>query len=68
MHRLKPKHIKLKPNEVKDLIEKYNISVSQLPKIKSTDPGTPEGCITGDVIKIERKSNEKVQTYYRVVV
>ena len=38
MHILQPKHTKMKAEEVKDLLEKYNISLSQLPKIKSTDP------------------------------
>ena len=68
MHILQPKHIKLKLEEVKKLLEKYNISLSQLPKIKIEDPGLPEGCTVGDVIKIERKEEEKNHIYYRVVV
>jgi DNA-directed RNA polymerase subunit H (RpoH/RPB5) len=68
MHILQPKHVKLKPNEVKELLEKYNISPSQLPKIKNTDAGAPEGCQKGDVLRIERKDEEKSSTYYRVVV
>lgn len=68
MHILQPKHTKLKPKEVKELLEKYNISLSQLPRILSTDPAVPEGCGSGDVLKIERKSNGKIDVYYRVVV
>jgi len=68
MHILQPKQIKLKPNEVLQLLEKYNISLSQLPKMKSTDTSLPEGSVSGDVIKIERKDNEKINYYYRVVV
>ncbi|MBX4212129.1 DNA-directed RNA polymerase subunit H [Candidatus Pacearchaeota archaeon] len=68
MHILQPRHTKLKPNEVKDLLEKYNISLSQLPKIKLLDPSIPEGCAIGDLIKIERKEEDKVHVYYRVVV
>jgi DNA-directed RNA polymerase subunit H (RpoH/RPB5) len=68
MHILQPKHSKLKPEEVKDLSEKYKISVSQLPRIKSTDPAIPEGCVTGDIIKIERIVEGKIREYYRVVV
>ena len=68
MHVLQPKHIKLKPEEVKALIEKYNISVSQLPKIKLADSGVPDNCQTGDILKIERVFNDKVRPYYRVVV
>ena len=68
MHILQPKHTKLKPEEVKTLFEKYNISVSQLPKIKITDAGIPEGCNRGDVLKIERKFDDKIRVYYRVVI
>ena len=68
MHALQPKHSKLKPEEVKHLVEKYNISVTQLPRIKSTDACLPEGCVPGEVIKVERKMEDKVNFYYRVVV
>ena len=68
MHVFQPKHIKLKPDEVKALVEKYNISVSQLPKIKSTDQGIPEGCERGDILKIERKVGDKIRLFFRVVV
>ncbi|RMD67103.1 DNA-directed RNA polymerase subunit H [Candidatus Pacearchaeota archaeon] len=68
MHVLQPKHVKLKPAEVKELVEKYKITLAQLPKIKITDPALPEGCAIGDVVKIERKIGDKVTHYYRVVV
>lgn len=68
MHVLQPKHIKLKKEEVEELVKKFNLSVSQLPKIIITDPSIPEGCIKGDVVKIERKVDEKIFPYYRVVV
>ena len=68
MHVLQPKHIKLKPEEVKKLIEKYNFSVSQLPKIKINDLCVPEGSGRGDVLKIERKLEDKIHIYFRVVV
>ncbi|MEK6800404.1 MAG: DNA-directed RNA polymerase subunit RpoH/Rpb5 C-terminal domain-containing protein [Nanoarchaeota archaeon] len=68
MHALQPKHSKLKPEEVKKLLQQYNISLAQLPKIRSADPTLPEGSIPGDVIKIERKDNDKIQIYFRVVV
>jgi len=67
MHVLQPKHTKLKDNEKEELLEKYNISVSQLPKIKISDPSVPEGCGVGDVLKIERKTEEGVSVYYRVI-
>jgi len=68
MHVLQPKHTKLKPNEVKELLEKYNISLSQLPKIKQSDSALSENFVPGDVVKIERKEEEKDVIYYRVVV
>lgn len=67
MHILKPKHIKLKPEEVKKIVDKYNVSVSQLPKIRRDDPTIPEGCVPGDVLKIERKNEDEINVYYRVV-
>jgi DNA-directed RNA polymerase subunit H (RpoH/RPB5) len=67
MHVLQPKHIKLKPQEVKELLEKYNLSISQLPKIKLADSGVPEGCVAGDVLRMERKEGDKVRLYFRVV-
>jgi len=68
MHILQPKHAKVKSQEIKELLDRYNIAISQLPKIKLTDPGVPEGCQSGDVLKIERKETDKIITYYRVVV
>ena len=54
MHELQPKHTKLKKEEIDKLLSELNISLTQLPKIKITDPALPEGCEIGDVIKIER--------------
>ena len=67
MHILQPKHVKLKPNEAQELLKKHNISLSQLPKIKSTDPALPENCNQGDIIKIERKEEDSARQYFRVV-
>jgi len=67
MHVLQPKHTKLKKEEVDKLLLKLNISLTQLPKIKITDPGLPEGSEIGDVIKIERIIDSKIIIYYRVV-
>ena len=67
MHILRPKHTKLKEEEIKKLLSKYNISLSQLPKVKLDDPDVPEGCDKGDILKIERKEEDKINLYYRVV-
>ena len=63
MHALQPKHSKLNEKDVQDLLSKLNISKAQLPKILSTDPSLPDGCIVGDVIKIERKEGDKVNVF-----
>lgn len=68
MHILQPKQTKLKDSEVKELLSKFNISSIQLPRIKAEDPSLPEGCVVGDVIKVERKSEGKKAVYYRVVI
>lgn len=67
MHSLQPKQTKLKLKEVEELLARYNISISQLPKVKADDPSLPEGCQRGEVIKIERKSEEGTTEYFRVV-
>lgn len=64
MHILQPKHEKLAEKEVKELLEKLNITVTQLPKISKKDAALSEGCETGDVVKISRADEE----YFRVVI
>ena len=68
MHILQPKHSKLSEKDIAELLQKLNISKSQLPKILSSDPSLPEDIAVGDVIKIERKLKDKLNIYYRVVV
>ena len=67
MHALQPSHTKLSSSDAEKLLGELNIALSQLPKISRKDPAIPEGCATGDVIKIERKG-EYAETYYRVVI
>ncbi len=67
MHILRPKHTRLKTEEVKNLLDRYNVSLTQLPKIKITDAGVPEGCQRGDIVKIERVVDGKTRAYFRVV-
>lgn len=69
MHILQPKHSKLNEKECEKLLTDLNISKAQLPKILSTDSALPEGCVVGEIIKIERKDEEgKINIYFRVVV
>ena len=69
-HILVPKHEVLQPEEVQTLCAKYNITLAQLPKVKSNDPGLASLNVkSGDVIKITRKSETALKTvYYRMVI
>ena len=64
MHVLQPKHTKLNSSEAEKVLNEYNIALAQLPKISKKDPALPEGCETGDVVKISRVD----EVYYRVVI
>ncbi|MBU2504060.1 MAG: DNA-directed RNA polymerase subunit H [Nanoarchaeota archaeon] len=75
MHTLQPKHIKLREKEVSEVLDKFNVSKAQLPKILLSDPALPEGCEIGDLIHIERaedsdseKGKGEKREYFRVVV
>ena len=68
MHILQSKHFKLNEKESEEFLSNLNLSKSQLPKILSNDPALPEGCVLGDIIKIERKDQDKINLYFRVVV
>jgi DNA-directed RNA polymerase I, II, and III subunit RPABC1 len=67
MHVLQPKHSKLREEEAKLLLKKFNITKSQLPKMDKTDPAlfSMKDVVSGNIIKIERKDSKN--PYYRVV-
>jgi len=70
LHELVPKHKLLTNKETLDLLDKYQISVIDLPQIFEKDPvAIAIGAKEGDVIKIIRDSNTTVKTidYYRYV-
>ncbi len=69
-HQLVPKHSKISEKEKKELLEKYNITFKELPKILITDPLVQRLKLEpGDVIKIERSSLTAGKTvYYRGVI
>jgi DNA-directed RNA polymerase subunit H len=64
MHVLQPKHTKLNSDEADKVLKEHNIALAQLPKISKKDAALPEGCETGDVVKISRAD----EVYYRVVI
>ena len=68
LHYLVPRHILLTNKETQDLLDKYKISVIDLPQIFDKDPvAIAIGAKEGDVIKIIRESRTtvKLANYYR---
>ena len=68
-HILTPKHYKLSDKEKQQILEKYNITSKELPKILKTDSAIKElNAKPGDIIKIERKSPTAGKSFfYRVI-
>ncbi|MHA1256455.1 MAG: DNA-directed RNA polymerase subunit H [Promethearchaeota archaeon] len=70
LHDLVPQHILLTKKETQDLMDKYQITVIDLPQIFEKDPiAIAIGAKEGDVIKIIRDSKTTVKSidYYRYV-
>ena len=68
-HELVPDHNVLDEAELEDVTEEYNISKTDLPKIKRKDPALPSGAEVGDVIEIVRDSRTTDRAVvYRLVV
>jgi len=67
---LVPEHSKLNKKEIQELLEKYNLSLNELPKILLTDPAIEKLNVkVGDVIKVIRDSpTAGTSIYYRVVI
>ncbi len=68
-HVLVPKHELLSKKDLEKLLEKYNITLLQLPKISKGDPAIAHfSAKSGEVIKITRQSpTAGKSTFYRVV-
>jgi DNA-directed RNA polymerase subunit H len=69
-HELVPKHAIINEKEREELLNKYGITLRQLPRILDTDPIVKIlNGKQGDVVKIIRKSSTAGESvYYRVVV
>ncbi len=70
LHDLVPQHILLTKEETQDLMDKYQITVIDLPQMFEKDPiAIAIGAKEGDVIKIIRNSRTTVKSvdYYRYV-
>jgi DNA-directed RNA polymerase subunit H (RpoH/RPB5) len=69
-HQLVPKHSILTKKKTEELLEKYKISLLDLPQMFEKDPvAISIGAKEGDVVEIIRKSNTTVKQieYYRYV-
>ncbi|MFH1398495.1 MAG: DNA-directed RNA polymerase subunit H [Candidatus Woesearchaeota archaeon] len=68
-HILVPKHEKISDKDKEKLLEQYNISLKQLPKISKKDPAIQHiDTKAGDIIKITRDSPTAGKAiFYRVV-
>jgi len=69
-HELVPEHIILKENEIKEVLEKFNIKPENLPKILLSDPAVKAiNAKEGGILKIVRKSKTAgISIYYRIVI
>lgn len=70
LHDLVPQHILLTKKETHELLNRYQISVIDLPQVFEKDPvAIAIGAKEGDVIKIIRESKTTVKSveYYRYV-
>ncbi len=68
-HILVPKHSKLSEKEKNELLEKYQITMKDIPRISIKDPAISHLDIsTDDIIKVERPSPTSKNTiFYRRV-
>ena len=68
-HILTPKHVKLGEKEKAQVLDKYQVTSKEMPKILKTDAALRElDSKPGDMIKVIRKSQTAGESYfYRVV-
>lgn len=70
LHELVPKHYILTKEESQNLLEKYQITLNDLPQMSEKDPvAIAIGAKDGDIVKIVRNSHTTVKfvNYYRYV-
>ena len=70
LHKFVPRHLLLTKEESLELLEKYQIEVTDLPQIFEKDPvAIAIGAKEGDIVRIIRDSHTTVSTmdYYRYV-
>ena len=70
LHKFVPRHLRLTKEESLELLEKYQIEVTDLPQMFEKDPvAIAIGAKEGDIVRIIRDSHTTVSTidYYRYV-
>jgi len=68
-HELVPDHIPIDEDELEAVLDEYEITRTDLPKIKRNDPALPDEADPGDVLKIVRESRTaETSISYRLVV
>jgi DNA-directed RNA polymerase subunit H len=69
-HELVPKHEVLSKEEIEEILDKFNVTKEELPKILSSDSVLENiKAKPGDIIRITRNSPTSGETiYYRIVV
>jgi DNA-directed RNA polymerase subunit H len=70
LHKFVPRHLLLTKEESLELLEKYQIEVTDLPQMFEKDPvAIAIGAKEGDIVRIIRDSHTTVSTidYYRYV-
>lgn len=70
LHRFVPRHLLLTKEESQELLDKYQIEVTDLPQMFEKDPvAIAIGAKEGDIVRIIRDSHTTVSTidYYRYV-
>jgi len=69
-HILSQEHVKLSDKEKKTILEKYNATIREFPKIRTTDPAIAHlGVKGGDLVKVIRKSKTSgTSEFYRGVI
>jgi DNA-directed RNA polymerase subunit H len=56
-HELVPDHVLIDdPEEIEAVLSEYDVTKTNLPKLKRTDPAAPDDAEVGDVVKIVRDS------------
>lgn len=68
-HNLVPEHVILSDEEAEEVLNKYNITEDELPKILTSDPVVKAiDAKSGDILKITRKSETAgIFEAYRIV-